>query len=154
MEIPGSADSKPLTMSELKTWMKENFANFLSYSIGGNDIDEGFILDHDHTGYHWIFTERGSRDIHKSFVTEAEAVTYAYQQIKGDTWAWSHCIGFTPSEDEHRALAKILNEMGIEFLQDRINYFANRPGTYRTFVFGKDKLRTLHLAEKYFKKNS
>ncbi len=85
----------PKTELELEKWMKENCFNFNNYSINGNVIHEGHGIDKPEGLFIWFYTERGKKNKLKEFQTEEEVVAYAYNIIKNDKWARTHCIGFT-----------------------------------------------------------
>lgn len=141
----------PQTEVELETWMKENCYNFNGYSINGNAIFEGFGIDKSGEIYNWYYTERGQKEPLKHFQSEAEIVAHAYNQIKSDKWAKTHCIGFTTSKEEKNELESLLENADIAFLQDEIPYYGPERPVYRIFVFGCDFNQTKHLKDKYHK---
>ncbi|MFP3593205.1 hypothetical protein [Chryseobacterium sp. SIMBA_038] len=142
----------PETEVELEKWMIENCHNFGEYSINGNHIWEGFGIEKNGNFYHWYFTERGKREILEIFKTEKEIVEYAYKHISSNKWSTSHCIGFLFNEDESKELKNILQEMRIEYYQDKIPYSSGEKQTaYRTFVFGCDIKKVNDLKGNYFK---
>lgn len=146
-----SNDTIPKTEKELELWMKKNNYNFLSYSINGSPIYEGFGIDKFPGQFIWYYTERGIKKQDKCFQTERELIEYAYSQIIADKWAKTHCIGFTGNINEKQELEKILKEANIEFIQDQIPYHGIERPAYRTFVLGNDVNNTKHLKEKYLK---
>ena len=140
----------PTTEKELENWMKENCYNLNSYSINGNEIDEGCGIDNAEGIYTWYFTERGHIKKLKTFQTEDEIVAYAFNQIKTDKWGMSHCIGFTTSKDEMNELKNILKERSIEYFRDAIPYYGLERPVYRTFIYGCDIYKAQQLKEKYY----
>lgn len=140
----------PKTAVELENWMKANCYNQMSYSINGNLIFEGFGIEKKGEYYVWYYTERGQRNDLKHFSTEEDAIAYAYQQIKDDKWAKSHCIGFTKSKNKSAALANKLSSMGIEYFQDEIPKYGPLSSVFRTFVFGCSIKQVANLKEKYY----
>lgn len=143
----------PSTEKELENWMKENCANFNSYSINCNSIYEGFGIEIVGGNYIWYYTERGNKKTIKTFQTEAKIVEYAYQQIKSDTWAWTHCIGFTSNKTKSEELSNILTSMGINYFKDEIPYYGKDHPVYRIFILGCDIKKTNFLKEKYCTEN-
>ena len=140
----------PKTEEELQDWMKENCYNFNDYSIKGNFIYEGFGIDRIDGLFVWYFTERGKRDNLQYFRSEEEVVKHAYNQIKSDDWARTHCIGFTSDKSKSDELHELLTKMEIKYIDDKIPYYgAGRP-VFRTFVLGCDILKTEFLKEKYY----
>jgi hypothetical protein len=141
----------PGTKKELDSWMKDNCYNFDSYSIDGNAISEGFGIDNSAGLFIWYYTERGEKNNLKYFQSEAEIVEYAFNQIKADKWAKTHCIGFTTNKDEKHELENLLNGKNIQFFQDEIPYYGPERPVYRTFVLGCDITKTKHLKDKFYK---
>lgn len=139
----------PETEIELENWMKENCYNFSSYSINGNFIWEGFGIDKKGGLFFWYYTERGQKDTREIFRTEKELIEFAFKQIKVDKWAKTHCIGFEFNKNKSEKLAEKLKNLKIDFIQDQIPYYAEKPA-YRTFVFGCDIKQTEYLKEEYF----
>lgn len=144
-----SLEILPRTSLELENWMKINCYNFDSYSINGNMIYEGFGLEKINERFTWYYTERGTRQTLKTFDTEEELIHYAFEAIKSDTWANSHCIGFTTSIKESKELSMKLIDLDIEFMQDQIPYYGSNNPVYRTFVFGCDCTRVRDLKKQY-----
>jgi hypothetical protein len=140
----------PKTEIELEKWMKDNFFNFNGYSINGNPIHEGFGIDKSGGLYIWYYTERGEKNNLNYFKSEEEIIQHAFNQIKADKWAKTHCVGFTSNKQDSVELANILTDLQVEYFQDEIPYYGIKKPIYRTFVIGRDILKTEHLKEKYF----
>lgn len=141
----------PDTIVALEKWMIENCFNFDSYSINGNSIYEGCGIDKFGGLFIWYYTERGQRETLKYFRTEKEIVEFAFNEIKSDKWARTHCIGFTTEKAETRELAEKLAELGIEYFQDEIPYYGAHRPVYRTFVLGCDINKVSYIKEKYYR---
>lgn len=150
------SDHIPKTEIELENWMKENCFNFNSYSINGNSIFEGFGIDKTDGLYIWYFTERGQKRPEKHFSSEKEIIEHAFDQIKTDIWAKTHCIGLSTDQDKINELKNKLHKKKIEFIEDRIPYSDIDRPVYRVFVFGCDIKKTKHFKETYWteKQNS
>jgi len=140
----------PKTEIELQNWMKENCFNFNSYSINGNSIYEGFGIDKSGGLYIWYYTERGQKDNLKCFSSESEIVEYAFNKIKSDKWAKTHCIGFSADYNRINELKSELKNMKTEFFEDKIPYYGIDRPVYRLFVLGCDIKKTEHLKKKYW----
>jgi len=140
----------PKTQKELEIWMKQNCANFNSYSINSNSIFEGFGIEVIRGAFTWYYTERGEKRTIKTFQTESEIIEYAYLHIKSDKWAWTHCIGFTSDKTKADELSKVLVNMGISYFKDEIPYYSLHRPVYRIFVLGCDIKKTEFLMEKYY----
>jgi len=141
----------PKSENELESWMKKNCYNFNSYSINGNVIYEGFGIENFGGLFIWYYTERGEKNKLKYFRSEPEIIEYAFNQIKADKWAKTHCIGFTTSKDEKQELENVLKNTKVDFFQDEIPYYGFGRPAYRTFVLGCDIKKTEHLKLKYYK---
>lgn len=124
----------PETILELKHYMISNCYND-NYAIGTRAIGEGFGLDENDNVFTWYYTERGKRENLKIFQTEKEAVEYAYTQLKSDSYARRHMIGFVKGSLLKDELTTALKSRGIDFFVDEILYSANDI-RYRFFVFG------------------
>ncbi|MRX47820.1 hypothetical protein [Pedobacter puniceum] len=140
----------PKTEIELENWMKENCFNFNSYSINGSSIYEGFGIDKSGGLYIWYYTERGQKDNLKYFKSEIEIVEYAFNQIKSDKWAKTHCIGFSTDINKINDLKNILETMETVYFEDKIPYYEIDRPVYRVFVLGCDIKKTEYLKEKYW----
>lgn len=143
---------RPRTEKELEKWMKENCYNFNSYSINGNFIYEGFGIGIVENKFLWYYIERGRQETIKTFDSESDVVEYAYNQIKSDKWAKTHCIGFTPDQSKAEELCRILTEMRMEYFQDIIPYYGAEKPVYRVFVLGCDIKKTEYLRNRYYTK--
>ncbi|MFN0257777.1 hypothetical protein [Pedobacter ureilyticus] len=141
--------NSPTTIIELETWMKTNCFNFNSYAINGNNIDEGFGIENTAGLFVWYYTERGKKDAIKHFHTEQEIVRYAFEQIRADKWAKTHCIGFSANFHKIAELKNELRQMNIDFFGGQIPFYGVDSPVYRIYVLGCDILKTAHLKEIY-----
>ncbi len=140
-----------LLIDDLKAWLKENRCNFLSYGIGTEPSEGHFLANDGDTGFAWYFTERGVKRLEKCFETEAEAVSFAFKQIKGDSLAWRHMIGFLKQKWKLAFLIRALKKREIFYYQDTIPYGGPRDLRYRVFVNGLDMTAVADLKIKYGK---
>lgn len=140
----------PKTEIELENWMKENCFNFNSYSINGNSIYEGFGIDKSNGLYIWYYTECGQKNNLKHFHSEVEIVDYAFNQIRSDKWAKTHCIGFSTNLNKINELKSELQKKEIEFFEDKIPYYGIERHVFRVFILGCDILKTEYLKAKYW----
>lgn len=141
----------PQSEIELEEWMQKNCFNFNSYSINGNAIFEGYGIDKINGQFIWYYIERGEKENIKYFDTEKKLIEYAFNEIKFDKWAKTHCIGMTTMMEEKIKLSNELNALGIDFIQDKIPYYGPDRPAYRTFVIGCDWMKVVDLKKKYFK---
>jgi hypothetical protein len=138
----------PVTIVALENWMKEHCFNFNSYSINGNAIHEGYVIVNNGGLFSWCYTERGQQSVLKYFRSEQEIIAYAFDELKADTWADRHCIGFTSDKGKANELCGLLKDMNVGYKEDSIPYIERR--VYRTFVSGCDIRKTEHLKAKYY----
>jgi hypothetical protein len=146
---PHRSSSALATLRDLKAWMVENACDFLSYQIDSAIIHEGFILAPVGSSFNWIYTERGIETVQKRFKSEAEAVSYAYEQIRGDGWACSHLIGFLREKTQLQALKLALQDRSIDYFEDAIPYGGKDDMRYRVFVHNACAAAVADLKEKY-----
>ncbi|HVG13592.1 MAG TPA: hypothetical protein VM935_01490 [Chitinophagaceae bacterium] len=141
----------PATRSQLEDWMIAQCYNFNSYSVNGSIIHEGYGIDKADDGFVWYYTERGQKSHLKYFQTEKEIVQYAFEALKNDKWARTHCIGFTGDKKEALELAEKLKLLRITFIQDEIPFYGWDKPAFRTFVLGCDHKLVNDLKEQYNK---
>lgn len=140
----------PKTEIELESWMKENCFNFDSYSINGNNIYEGFGIEKDGELFIWYYAERGQKNNLEYFKSENEVVEYAFNQVKSDKWAKTHCIGFSTDLNIIAELKTELQKIKIDFFEDKIPYCGIDRPVYRIFILGCDIKKTGHLKKEYW----
>lgn len=138
------------TCLELEQWLGENCYHFNGYSINGNSIYEGFVLDKFETIYRWYYIERGQKGVIQYFKTELEAVIFAFQHITADKLAKTHCIGFTRSQVKANQLIGILEDLKIDYTEDKIPYGGVQKPVYRIFIVGCAILKVGYLKKDYF----
>ena len=141
----------PTTREALVRWMEAHFYRMDDYSINGNFIWEGFGIDEVDSEFQWYYTERGRQQVKNVFQSEAAAVAYAFNQIKGDWWALSHCIGFLFDSTKADELKAKLEAIPLYYVADEIPYYGPEKPAYRFFVFGCDSKRAEGLKSEYFK---
>lgn len=149
LEILNEAD-KPKTRYELEKWMTENCYGFQDYSINGNSIYEGFGIEQVNGIFNWFFTERGQKNIKKVFNNEQDIIEFAFNHIKSNKWAKSHCIGFEFDKSKIETLKVKLEALNIEYFEDKIPYYGPQKPAYRIFIFGCDIKRTEQLKNEYY----
>lgn len=138
----------PETEIALKKWMEDHCYHFNSYSISGNFISEGFGIDQNGSLYSWYYTERGKRETLHYFSTEKEAVTFAFEQIKSDRNAKSHCIALLKSDQELNDLTAELDQREVSYWMDQIPYGGLNDRRSRVFILGCDIKKVEDLKQK------
>ena len=121
------------TIIELEKWLKDNCYPLNSYSINGNFISEGYILENNGGLYQWDYTERGERRTIEYFLTEKDAVKYALNKIKSDKHANRNYIGIYKESSEVEKVLSELKNRGVEYWTDNIPY--GELIYYRTRIF-------------------
>src|SRR5690606_1502530 len=120
-EIVGSNlknETEIQTEIELEQWLKDNCYPMTNYSINGNSIFEGFILENNSRFspyFEWIYTERGEKRSLAEFYNEKEAVQFALKKIQADEHSNRNFIGmYEDRSEEERILAELKNR-GIKY---------------------------------------
>lgn len=147
---PSDPTTQPKTLLDLKLWMEANGCNFLSYQVGSSSIAEGFVLEKEGNFFVWKFTERGVENVIKAFESESDAVAHAFEEIKTDVWAWSHCIGFLSSKTGLATLQTILQNRKVSYYDDVIPYGGEHNPRYRVYVHGSDAVAVADLRERFY----
>ena len=107
-----------------------------SYSINGNFIYEGYILEKNGRFYQWNYTERGKKSTLEYFTTEKNAVEYALKKIKSDEHANLNFIGMYKESSELEKILSELKNRKIEYWTDSIPYGGLNDYRTRIFVIG------------------
>ncbi len=142
----------PETIKQLDQWMKNNCYRNDSYAIAGRRIYEGYGLEKRSNKYIWYYTERGQEQVLEKFDTEAEAVAYAFNQIKSDKFADRHMIAFVSNKLNLSPLYNELDKRGVNYFTDELFYAENDYRT-RVFVFGCDIKKVADLKNRYYNIN-
>jgi hypothetical protein len=124
------------TIIELEKWLKDNCYSMNSYSINGNLIYEGYILENNGGLYQWNYTERGEKRTLEHFATEKDAVEYALKKIKSDEHANRNFIGMYKESSEVQKVLSELKNREIEYWTDNIPYGGLKDYRTRIFVIG------------------
>ncbi|CAN5652607.1 hypothetical protein BH09BAC4_BH09BAC4_31110 [soil metagenome] len=136
------------TVRQLDQWMTENCYSD-TYAIGNRIIHEGYGLDKLDSQYIWYYTERGERQTLHYFLTEQEAVDFAFKKIMADRFANRHLVGFIKDKASETELVAELGRRNVAFWKDDIPYGGLTDRRTRVFVFGCDIERVLDLQTKY-----
>lgn len=107
-----------------------------SYSVNGNFIYEGFILENNNGLFSWNYTERGEKNTLKHFFSEKEAVEYALSQIKSDQFANLNYIGRYRADIELQNVLLELEKREIKYRTDKIPFGGYNDVRTRVFIIG------------------
>lgn len=136
------------TIRQLDQWMTENCYND-TYAVGSRSIHEGYGLSQSGSQYVWYYTERGECQNLHYFLTEQEAVDFAFKTITADKFANRHLVGFIKDKASETELVAELDKRNVVFWKDDIPYGGLTDRRTRIFVFGCDVERVLDLQTKY-----
>lgn len=107
-----------------------------SYSINGNFIYEGFILENNGGLISWNYTERGEKNTLKYFLSEKEAAEYALAQIKSDQYANLNYIGMYKDNIELQKILLELEKREIKYRTDKIPFGGLNDVRTRVYIIG------------------
>ena len=133
------------TIEELERWLEDNYYNFNEISIGKHHAPEGYIIEVDNSRYLCCYSERGNKQIVKSFNSEKELVDYAYQLFKGNEWSRAHLLAISFDIEKIKNIEKALYSLGVEYERNDSPNHRNGNTAYRIFVFGKDIKKAEHM---------
>ena len=139
------------TELELEQWLKDNCYPMNSYSINGNFIYEGFILEDNSRFspyFEWIYTERGEKRSLAEFYNEKDAVQFALKKIKEDEHANRNPLGMYKENSEVEKILSELKNRGIEYWTDKIPYGGINDWRTRIFVIGCGIKKAMDLIKK------
>lgn len=137
------------TIKELETYFEENCYSFQELSIGNHFAPEGIIIEEDDGKFNFSYSERGRKNIIKSFDKEEDLVEYALKKLQEDKWNRAHMVVSTFSEKEISEAERLLSDMNIEFERNDVPNYRSGMTAYRIFVFGKDILKLDTFKKKY-----
>lgn len=126
-------------IDDLVEFMEKEYYSFDSFSIGKYRAKEGLFLEWDGKNYIYGYSERGNREIEKTFSREEEAVQYVMKQISEGKVSNDHLVAWTWTKEEIEQAEKELQERFIPFKRNDIPCFDIKGRTaYRIFVYGKN----------------
>jgi hypothetical protein len=133
------------TIEELELWLEENCYNFNEIIIGKHHAPEGYIIKVDNGKYLCCYSERGNKNIVKSFSSEKKLVDYAYHMFKENKWSRSHLLAISFNIDKIKDIEKQLGNLGVEYERNDSPNHRNGSTAYRNFVFGMDIKKVEHM---------
>lgn len=137
------------TLKELEKYFEENCYSFLDLSIGKHRAPEGIVIEEVYGKFIFSYSERGRKNIIKSFDKEEDLVEYALTKLQKDKWNRAHIVASTFCESEILEAERALSDMKIEFERNDVPNYRRGMTAYRIFVFGKDILKLDMYKEKY-----
>lgn len=140
------------TISELEKYLENECYSFQEISIGSHHALEGVVIEKVADCYNFSYSERGKKDIIKSFSLEKDLVCYAMKRLNEDEWFKAHLVAWVWNESEIKEAEKELQDLNIEFRRNDIPNYSKGKRAYRIFVFGKDVLVLNEFKEKYFRR--
>lgn len=101
--------------------------------------------------YNFITSERGNKEILKSFMSEKELVDFTLEVLKKNRWYKAHLVAWVRNDSEIKSAEKELKEMNIDFERNDIPNYSKGKRAYRIFVFGRDVLLLETFKMKYMR---
>lgn len=139
------------TIKELEHYLEEECYSFREITIGSHYAYEGIIIERAQEGYIFGFSERGRKEVIKTFSAEDDLVAYAFQHFTADKWFRSHLAAWVWSREEIGQAEEELRDMQIAFERNDIPNYAEGRNAYRIFVFGRDILLLDQFKKTYLK---
>ena len=141
------------TIEELERYLEEECFSFNEISIGKHHAPEGIIIEKASGKYVFACSERGCREIIKSFSREKDLVDYALKKLDAEEWK-GHLIAWVWSEKDIKKAEEELKRMNVGFKRNDIPGYLEGKCAYRIFVFGKDVLLIDEkFKERYFQRD-
>lgn len=140
------------SIAELEKYLEEEQYSFMELTIGKHHASEGYIIEKNGNVYEFCYSERGKKEVIKSFSKEQDLVEYALKTLSANKWNRAHLVAWVWTEDEIQQAEQelITNDVGFE-RNDIPNYSQGRTA-YRIFVFGRDVEKLTEFKKKYFRK--
>lgn len=139
------------TIGELEKYLEDECYSFQALTIGSHYAPEGIFIEASDNKYNFGYSERGNRNIIKSFETEESLVEYSLAELKRDKWSRAHLAAWLWAESEIKTAEKELRDMNIAFERNDIPNYREGKRAYRIFVFGRDIKKLDSFKKKYFK---
>lgn len=128
------------TIDELEKYLEAECYSFLDITIGSHYAYEGIIIEKNADSYEFACSERGRREVLKSFSNEKDLVAYAYEHLTSYKWYRGHLAAWVWNREEIEQAEAELNHMQIAFERNDIPNYSKGRNAYRIFVFGRDIL--------------
>lgn len=139
------------TIVELEKYLEEECYSFQELSIGKHYAPEGIVIEKEGNKYNFITSERGNKEILKSFMSEKELVDFTLEVLKKNRWYKAHLVAWVWNDSEIKSAEKELKEMNIDFERNDIPNYSKGKRAYRIFVFGRDVLLLETFKMKYMR---
>lgn len=139
------------TIKELETYLEKECYSFREITIGKHFAYEGIIIEKVEEHYIFACSERGRKEVLKSFSSEKELVDYAFLYITKEKWFRSHLVAWVWNRTEIEQAEAELRKKNIAFERNDIRNYAEGQNAYRIFVFGRDCLHLKKFKKKYLK---
>lgn len=139
------------TIGELEKYLGEECYSFQEISVGKHHAPEGIVIEKEGDRYNFITSERGNKEIMKSFMSEKELVDFTLEVLKRNRWYKAHLVAWVWNDSEIKSAEKELKEMKIDFERNDIPNYSKGKHAYRIFVFGRDVLLLEAFKMKYMR---
>lgn len=139
------------SIEELEKYLEDECYSFAEISIGKHYTHKGIVIKKNSDAYEFGYSERGNKEIIKSFSSEQELVEYALEKLLADKWNKAHLVAWVWSEAEIQQAEQELKTYNISFERNDVPNYLQGKNAYRIFVFGKDYLKLTEFAKKYYR---
>ena len=139
------------TIGELEKYLEEECYSFQEISVGKHHAPEGIVIEKEGDRYNFITSERGNKEVMKSFMSEKELVDFTLEVLKRNRWYKAHLVAWVWNDSEIKSAEKELKEMKIDFERNDIPNYSKGKHAYRIFVFGRDVLLLEAFKMKYMR---
>lgn len=140
------------TIEELEKYLEDVNYSFHGLTIGKHFAQEGYMIEKNGIAYEFSYSERGRKNVIRSFESEKELVEYAYEQLVENQWNRAHLVACVWSEREIIQAERELEELAISFARNDVPNYSEGRRLYRIFVFGKDAAKLTEFKKKYLRK--
>lgn len=139
-------------IEELEKYLEDECYSFIDITIGKHRAPEGIVIEKNGYAYNFCYSERGIKEVIKSFSREKDLVEYAYEKLSADKWNKAHLVAWVWSECEILQAEQDLQKNDIIFERNDVPNYSQGRTAYRIFVFGRDVEKLAEFKKRYYKK--
>lgn len=139
------------TLHDLEKYLEDACYSFSEITIGSHYAPEGYVIEKSNDSYNYCYSERGNKQIIKSFTNEKDLVDYAVCKLDSNKWNKAHLVAWLWTKEEIKEAELVLEKKNISFSRNDIPNFSEGKTAYRIFVFGRDILLLDAYKKKYLK---
>lgn len=140
------------SIEELEKYLEDECYSFVEITIGKHYAPEGIVIEKNGNMYDFCYSERGKKNVIKSFSKEQDLVEYAFKKLSANKWNKAHLVAWVWSEEEIQQAEQELRKNNIIFERNDIPNYGRGQTAYRIFAFGRDVLKLSSFIKKYYRK--